>query len=609
MNKLLLCSAGIVLAGTSYAQVPSNDDCASALAISAAGAYAFPAMATMATDSTIDGACAGRDPFLRDVFFVWTAPSDGQFEFRTENTVAQGELGYDTVMTVYEGTVCDGSACLFFNDDTMTGAWGSTVVTNNVTTGTVYTIQVGTWDGASGVTDTNSLHVTANGIIPPDNDDCSAPTIISGEGEFPIGDAPFATDSDPMIQPACATRDMHFQDLWFEWTAPLTDNYSFSTQNTVGQGEMGYDTMMAVYDNQLCDGSGCIGWNDDKAPSGAFGSEVITTTPLIAGNTYTIQVSSWSATSGETNTNTLTIEGLAPAPSNDTCASPEVIAGMGVFPVDNTFAGNSGLDAMGCTTSVTSNNDLWYAWTGATIGEVTISTLDSSDYGYDTKLAVYDNNLCDGSGCIAYNDDGGGLSLGSQVKFMPMPGITYYIQFATFSGSSTAGGPNVLAIDWDPATLITTFCDPSDPNSIGEATKMRASGGGLASGFYLTAFDGPEGEFGFMLVSTGFIDPGMASGGGNLCLGGGGAAVYRYNEPGLKNSVGVFDELGIFQSLVGTGGSAGIPSGTFGYNVPLDLPSTGGPITGGTSYHFQLWLRDGSGPMGSNFTNGVTAAF
>ena len=131
--------------------------------------------------------------------------------------------------------------------------------------------------------------------------------------------------------------------------------------------------------------------------------------------------------------------------------------------------------------------------------------------------------------------------------------------------------------------------------------QLRGTGSNpTGTGLLLNGFNGPAGEFGYMLASGGMLDPGMPIGGGFFCLGNG-AQLYRYNiDGGIHNSVGSFDSVGVFTNIVGTGNPAG-----FGYSVPIPLPD-GTAITTGSTFHFQLWCRDG---FSSNFSNGVTAHF
>ena len=153
--------------------------------------------------------------------------------------------------------------------------------------------------------------------------------------------------------------------------------------------------------------------------------------------------------------------------------------------------------------------------------------------------------------------------------------------------------------------VLNTFCDPMDPNSTGAPTTLvGAMGSGLGSGLRLEASSGPPGQFAYFLVGTMPTQPGLPLGQGRLCLAtGAGNSVGRYNVGGsARNSLGQFDAAGILQNAVGTSASGS------GFDVPTGLPLAGSPsITGGQTWHFQLWHRESGGS--SNFSNGISIGF
>ncbi len=148
------------------------------------------------------------------------------------------------------------------------------------------------------------------------------------------------------------------------------------------------------------------------------------------------------------------------------------------------------------------------------------------------------------------------------------------------------------------------FCDPANPNSTGQSTKVTGViGTGIASNLRLEASQGPANQFGYFLVGTHQNTLGVSIGQGRLCLG---TAVEqqigRYNVNGTAmNSVGRFDSAGVYQNLVGTSTTGQ------GFDVPAQLPAIGGSIQTGQTYHFQLWHRDIAGE--SNFSNGLRVTF
>ncbi|MEZ6021012.1 MAG: hypothetical protein R3F17_13175 [Planctomycetota bacterium] len=149
----------------------------------------------------------------------------------------------------------------------------------------------------------------------------------------------------------------------------------------------------------------------------------------------------------------------------------------------------------------------------------------------------------------------------------------------------------------------TPFCSPMDVNSTGASTTLTGSMGAVSgSGLHLEVTQGPPTQFGYFLIGTGSADPGTQVGGGRLCLAlTAGNQLGRYNiVGGSMNSIGLFNASGVLENLVSTSST-----GT-GFDVPSTIPSIGGTIMAGDTWHFQVWHREvGS----SNFSNGLSVTF
>ncbi len=149
----------------------------------------------------------------------------------------------------------------------------------------------------------------------------------------------------------------------------------------------------------------------------------------------------------------------------------------------------------------------------------------------------------------------------------------------------------------------TPFCLPGGINSTGQSTSLVATfGTGIGSGLHLEANSGPEGGFGYFLVSALWSEPGVFVGDGSLCLL---SPIGRYS-PGtnpLANSLGIFDASGTFLNLAGTSST-----GT-GFDVPSSVPLVGATITPGDTWAFQLWHRDANPAPTTNVSTGLAASF
>ena len=159
-----------------------------------------------------------------------------------------------------------------------------------------------------------------------------------------------------------------------------------------------------------------------------------------------------------------------------------------------------------------------------------------------------------------------------------------------------------------PVQSLSTFCDPAQPNSTSQPTRLR----GLAQSqnpyiahewgdAHLTADDGPPGQFGYLIMGSTRLLPGSPMGAQPICVTG---IVGRYNQFGTRlSSLGRFDDHGRWWSLENPAG----PDGNLaqrGYSIPNQLPFAQAFIQPGESWSFQLWHREPSG--GSSTSNGVT---
>ena len=156
----------------------------------------------------------------------------------------------------------------------------------------------------------------------------------------------------------------------------------------------------------------------------------------------------------------------------------------------------------------------------------------------------------------------------------------------------------------------TAFCDPGNNNSTGFPTVLAGSapagtlGAPAVTDLHLEATSGPAGQFGYFLIGTTFSDPGLTVSQGRLCLSfSGGGVLGRYNIPGTRNSLGVFDAGGVMQNLSGTSASGS------GFDVPVDSPLPGSPTIMG-------WGKRTTSNCGTvtsralrNFSNGLTVTF
>ena len=152
---------------------PADDNCATPTAIAGAGPFAFDnTAATTGVQGQTESACLfyGSTTIDHDEWFTWVAPSTGQATL----TVC-GQSSVDTKIAIYPGAGCPSLAAIGCNDDAC--AFQSTVCCN-VTNGQSYTIQLGTYPGATGGAGSFTINVAGGGGNPCQLDDGSSENML-----------------------------------------------------------------------------------------------------------------------------------------------------------------------------------------------------------------------------------------------------------------------------------------------------------------------------------------------------------------------------------------------------------------------------------------------
>jgi len=130
------------------------------------------------------------------------------------------------------------------------------------------------------------------------------------------------------------------------------------------------------------------------------------------------------------------------------------------------------------------------------------------------------------------------------------------------------------------------YCQGGE-NSLGQTARIYSHGSAslAANDFRLGTQGGIRGQFG--LFFYGSVQASMPFGGGTLCIGG---SVERLNSPQLM------------------GGTLGLSSRRVDFAIP---PTSSGPnaITANSTWNFQWWYRDPTGPGGFNLSNAVSVTF
>ncbi len=371
------------------ANIPTNDDCANAIAIGEVTDLPFNTLAASA--SGINPACGGTDPV--DIWYTYTATETG--------TVSVDLCGstYDTRLAVWDACGGNEIAC---NDDSYSCGYPSyqSYLTTPVTAGNTYYIQVGGYNDATG-----SGYLTLLFATYPANDDCANATPIGEVSDFPFSTLAATSSGN---NPGCGGGTAPV-DVWFEYTATETGIGSFDLCGS------NFDTRLALWD--ACGGN-LIACNDDDSYCGTSSVQSYLTEPVTAGNTYYIQVGGYESEKGSGDLTVFVI----PYPTNDDCASAIAIGDVTDMPFTTIGATASGVNP-GCG-GIDNPIDIWYAYTPQRSG---LAMFDLCGSGFNTRLAIYD--ACGGT-LLDCNSNNGPACTGQQssIEMQVVEGTTYYVQ-------------------------------------------------------------------------------------------------------------------------------------------------------------------------------------
>ena len=389
---------GLVLSCAALAAAARGDDeCASAAPLTLGIAVAGRTDNSAPTPGILADHCGGASERWNDEWFRFTAPFSGEY------TYSLCESGFDTVLSLWNGCPDGVRRPVACNDDSVCGL--TSRLSRAMVAGETLLVRVGGHDNLFG-----AFQVVVDAPLPPPpNDNCEDATPI-GLGSV-TGVTTHATIDGASSCPSYAP------DVWYSFTAPSADRYTFDTCNTLG-----YDTVLSLLDG--CGGRE-LACNDDAACTISSTRSSIARN-LRAGETVLIRVSGFGDHTG-TFVLTASTGGPPGPPPNDTCAGALPLAEGQNQPFDTTYATASGLRLSGCGSDATTMlNDLFYAYTPACTGEAILTTCGTS---WDTIVAVLDR--CGGR-VLACNDNDERFvcdpsSGQSALRFPAVAGRTYII--------------------------------------------------------------------------------------------------------------------------------------------------------------------------------------
>lgn len=280
--------------------------------------------------------------------------------------------------------------------------------------------------------------------------ECAAPTLISGFGNFPYDNRFATTSAEGQLNCECfgfgssAIED----DIWFRWTAPTSGVVTASLC-----ANQSHDSRMAVYADPGCPQNPPLACDDDWC---SFVGPSQVSWQASAGASYLLQIGNFSVGGGVLGSLSIQPQSV---PVNDSCQAPTLILGAGPHNFDNTTAttGREGQCETLCTSvqTTTITNDVWFTWVADFDGIAQLSLCASP---IDTRCAVYLGSTCPGLGtALACDDDGCYFAGPSRLNFAAQYGQSYLIQVGCFP-SMPGGQGSFLIQNTSPTPLFTPVC-------------------------------------------------------------------------------------------------------------------------------------------------------
>ncbi|MHC4705227.1 MAG: hypothetical protein ACYTFQ_32155, partial [Planctomycetota bacterium] len=282
-------------------------------------------------------------------------------------------------------------------------------------------------------------------VVRPPNNDC--------DKAEPVGDV-----TNLAFDTSRATFDgpghfMRSPNLWYCYTATCTGEVTISLAGSQ------FDTKLAVYNGCECypQSNDLIKSNDDF-----HGQQSEVTFSATAASQYLIEVGGYNQTAKGRGVINITCDGQGCKVQNDDCDKAQTVADATNLQFDTSCATFDGLGH--CMTSP----NIWYRYTAAGTGEVTVSLAGSS---FDTKLAVYEGTDCHPNidAMLGCNDDFDN-KLTSQITFPAQAGVEYLIEVGGYSSDEVGPGLLNIVSDLTPPPAPKDNC--ANAIAIGDVTDL-----------------------------------------------------------------------------------------------------------------------------------------
>jgi hypothetical protein len=255
--------------------------------------------------------------------------------------------------------------------------------------------------------------------------------------------------------------------VWYRWTPSESGSVVIDTCD----GGSATDTLLGVYTGAAVDTLTEVSSNNDAPLCGGFGQMSRVAVGATAGTTYLIAVATNDQPVDQGDF-VLTIR-ASTGPANDLFSAAEALGGA--LPIR---ARGTNLDATldggepdhGGTSA---GYSVWYRWTPAVTGRVTIETCGST---FNTNLGVYTGRTVAALSTVGSSHDGCGWQ--SMATYTAQAGTTYHIAVDGSSGGDPKGSILLTIRTADPPPANDSF---AEPRVLSGPLPMTASGTNVSS--------------------------------------------------------------------------------------------------------------------------------
>ncbi|OAV44828.1 T9SS type A sorting domain-containing protein [Lewinella sp. 4G2] len=418
------------------APVPANDECDAAVALTVNADLDCAVFTSGSTESATEsaqgnGTCGGTAD--DDVWYSFVATSESHTIELSNASATFGTTSTDLYHIVWSGT-CDAPVQVQCSDPNTSSLSGLTV-------GDTYLVQVYSWSATGSIAFDICVGTPPP---PPANDECDAAVAVTVNDDFECGTTTPGTITSATQSPqgngTCGgTED---DDVWFSFVAT-----NEAHRITLGDIDGSTTDLYHVVWSGTCDAPVQVNCSDPNTSN---------LTGLTVGETYLIQVYTWTATAGQTVDFTVCIGTPPPPPANDDCVDAiELNVEFEGFTSPDTFDNisdtPSDLPAPTCGGTFGDGADVFFTVT-PTSDTLIVEVADGGDGSNDFAMTAYSGPCDDATQIECDDDDGPGsfprLELGGLT-----PGEPILLRVYEF-GQNGDGAFTISAFEPAPAAIV-----------------------------------------------------------------------------------------------------------------------------------------------------------